>query len=158
MRAFTIAQSGCRASTALTPDQNRFDSRTIRIAWLVMQVGSAVIAVPFTRIRCAGSDTTRAAIDYVKLHSRLHIFTVVAAALYPARRRVLCFCDQRYLAHEILSFVRTSSLQKFRRKSGHRSEMSVLRKAAGLNEILRLFFIADVPRLRSIDNDVVNDA
>jgi hypothetical protein len=102
-------------------------------------VGSAVTAGPFTRVKCAGSDTTRAAIDYVKLHSRLHIFTVVAAALYRASRRVLYFCDQRYLAHEIRSFVRPSSVPKFRRKSGHRSETSVPRKAAGF-KILRLFY------------------
>jgi hypothetical protein len=51
-----------------------------------MEIASAVIAVSFTQLWCAGSDTTRAAI------------------------------------------------------AGHHSEISTPRKAAGFNEILRLFY------------------
>jgi hypothetical protein len=106
-----------------------------------MEVASAVISVPFTQPWCAGSDTTRAATDYVELRSRLHIFTVVATALYPGIAPEFCaFVPSVTWPHEIHSFVRTSSVQKFRRKSGHRSEISLPRKAAGFNEILRFFY------------------
>jgi hypothetical protein len=67
-----------------------------------MEIASAVIAVSFTQLWCAGSDTTRAAI------------------------------------------------------AGHHSEISTPRKAAGLMKSCG-FFIADLPGVRSIDDDVVND-
>jgi len=106
-----------------------------------MEVASAIIALPFTQLWCAGSDTTPAASDYVKLRGPLHIFTVVAAALYPGIAGKFCaFVTSVTWPHEIRSFVRTSSVQKFRRKSGNRSEISPPRKAAGFNEVLRLFY------------------
>jgi len=50
--AFIIAQSDCRARTSLTPSGQRiaFDSRTIAIAWLAMEITSVVIAMRVTRI------------------------------------------------------------------------------------------------------------
>jgi len=77
-----------------------------------MEVASAVIAVPFTQLWRDGSDTTRAAIDYVELRSRLHILTVVATALYPGIAPEFCaFVPSLTWPHEIHSFVRTSSVK-----------------------------------------------
>jgi len=123
-----------------------------------MEVASAVIAVPFTQLWRDGSDRTRAAIDYVELRRRLHIFTVVATALYPGIAPEFCaFVPSVTWPHEIHSFVRTSSVKNFEEspeiaaRSLYQEKPQDLMKSCG-------FFIANIPGLRSIDNDVVNDA
>jgi hypothetical protein len=106
-----------------------------------MEVVSAVIAVLFSQPWCAGSDTTRAAIDYVKLRSRLHIFTFVVAALYPEIAGELCaFVTSITWPHEIRPFVGPSTVKSFEESPDIASEISLPRKAAGFDQIPRLFY------------------